>query len=308
MRCTIRFVVKIRRALHVVTALVAGLGIWVGATTSSPASEQTVPIAEVFVPQFAPPNAPESTVLSTAAPGVPPTSTAPAPVVVPPTASAPPADPASAPAPSPAALTTPAATVPGTLVARVTASQLLVYERPGDARATINLQAETEFGNARVLVVTQRGGDWLRVLLPTRPNGSEGWIRARDVALSTVDDQVTVDLASRTLVWTRSGVEQIRATVAVGAATTPTPTGQFFVTDVLPESPTSAYGDWIIALNGHSDAFTTFDGGDPRIAIHGTNDPSSIGGATSSGCVRVEAPPLDVLARSLPLGTPVLVR
>ena len=60
--------------------------------------------------------------------------------------------------------------------------------------------------------------------------------------------------------------------------------------------------------NGHSDTFTEFDGGDAWIAIHGTNDPSSIGAAVSSGCVRVAADPLTALAAGLPAGTPVVIR
>lgn len=39
--------------------------------------------------------------------------------------------------------------------------------------------------------------------------------------------------------------------------------------------------------NGHSDAFTDFAGRDARLALHGTDDPSSIGVATAHGCVHV---------------------
>ena len=152
--------------------------------------------------------------------------------------------------------------------------------------------------------MTQQGGGWLRVQLPTRPNGSQGWIRARDASLGVVDDRVVVDLASRTLIWSRGGVVQLQATVGVGGPSSPTPTGVFFVTDVLPgEGP--EYGAFIVALNGHSDVFTEFEGGDASIAIHGTNDPSSIGAAASSGCVRADPHTLAVLAASLAAGTPV---
>jgi len=101
---------------------------------------------------------------------------------------------------------------------------------------------------------------------------------------------------------------------AVGSPSTPTPPGNYFVTDVLPydevgaTSASGQYGAWVVALNGHSDAFTTFAGGDARIAIHGTNQPASIGTSTSSGCVRISAAPLDTLAHNVPLGTPVVIR
>jgi len=48
-------------------------------------------------------------------------------------------------------------------------------------------------------------------------------------------------------------------------------------------------------------------GGDPALAIHGTNDLSVLGGEVSLGCIRVHN---DVVSRLalLPLGTPVEVR
>jgi lipoprotein-anchoring transpeptidase ErfK/SrfK len=193
------------------------------------------------------------------------------------------------------------------LVARVTSRTLLVYANPNDTNALLALAATTEFDNPRVLPVVQRGGDWLLVQLPTRPNGSVGWIRARDVTLSSVDDRVDVDLAGRQLVWTHDGIVKLQSTVAIGAPSSPTPTGSFFVTDVLPQGPGSDYGAWVIALDAHSDAFTEFEGGDARIAIHGTNEPSSIGRASSSGCVRVPANVLAMLAGALPAGTPVVI-
>ena len=100
----------------------------------------------------------------------------------------------------------------------------------------------------------------------------------------------------------------LTTTVGIGAAASPTPTGSFFLTDILAHDPAGSYGAWILALDGHSEAFSEFDGGDARIAIHGTGDPSSIGAAVSSGCVRIPGGSLAQLAASLPLGTPVVIR
>jgi hypothetical protein len=44
---------------------------------------------------------------------------------------------------------------------------------------------------------------------------------------------------------------------------------------------------FILALNGHSDTYTDFEGGDAPLAIHGTNAPSTIGAAASNGCVHI---------------------
>ena len=127
----------------------------------------------------------------------------------------------------------------------------------------------------------------------------------------TVDhtaDAIFVDLSARTLTWARAGKVLLTSSVAVGASTSPTPKGYYYVTDVLPYDPKGGYGAWVLALNGHSDTFTEFQGGDARIAIHGTNDPSSIGRAASFGCVRVPAAALATLAAGVPIGTPVVIQ
>jgi lipoprotein-anchoring transpeptidase ErfK/SrfK len=50
-----------------------------------------------------------------------------------------------------------------------------------------------------------------------------------------------------------------------------------------------------------------FMGGDGTVGIHGTNNPGSIGQAVSHGCIRMSNPGISLLARTLPLGTPVFV-
>ncbi len=202
----------------------------------------------------------------------------------------------------------PATVVPSpAVVARLTQARVLIYAAAGDPHAYVQIRSVTELGNPRVLLTTARRGDWIQVLLPMRPNNSTGWVRSSDVTLDTVPDAIDVDLASRTLTWTRNGQVLARVSAAVGAPSSPTPVGRFFVTDVLRENPNGALGAWVIALDAHSDVFATFEGGDARIAIHGTNDPGSVGQPVSNGCVRVAAAPLALLAANLAPGTPVTV-
>src|SRR5688572_19854970 len=53
----------------------------------------------------------------------------------------------------------------------------------------------------RMLVVEDRG-DWLKVLLPIRPNGSNGWIRRSAVDLETHNYRAKVELGEhRITVW-----------------------------------------------------------------------------------------------------------
>jgi len=196
---------------------------------------------------------------------------------------------------------------PEAVAARIRGSRLAVWNSPGDPTAALALSATTEWGNPRVLLTTGFQGEWVQVSLPTYPNRSEGWVRNRDVQLVAVDQRVDVDLAARTLRWWRGNELVLETQVGVGAPDSPTPPATYFVTDVLPETSPGPYGAWVLALNGYSEALRSFDGKLPRLAIHGTNDPSSIGRAASNGCVRVDAAPLAELAAGVAPGTPVVV-
>lgn len=232
----------------------------------------------------------------------------PAPAPPDPTTTAPPPSPTepTPPAPSPSSAPVPTAPVRAAVVARVVTPTVAVSPEIGAAPTTI-LGATTEFGTPRVLLATERRGDWVRVRLPVRPNDAQGWVPAAAVVLEDVFDVIQVDLSTRTLTWVHDGAVALQVPVAVGAPGSPTPPGQYFVTDVLAYPRYGSYGAWVLALNGHSDAFSEFDGGDPRIAIHGTDDPSSIGAAASAGCVRVAADPLALLAAGIAPGTPVVI-
>jgi lipoprotein-anchoring transpeptidase ErfK/SrfK len=169
------------------------------------------------------------------------------------------------------------------------------------------LPESTSLGSPRVLGVRTVVPGWVQVLLPTRPNGGTGWVAAADVRVEAVNDLVTVDLAARRLTLVIEGHTLATASVAVGSAADPTPTGRFFVTDrVRPPNPSGTYGAFALGLSGHSDTLSEFGSGDGQIGIHGTNDPGSIGKAVSHGCIRVPADVAAMLER-VPLGTPVVI-
>ncbi len=189
-----------------------------------------------------------------------------------------------------------------------TAAPLPVYLARGDDEPVGVLQGTTEFGTIRVLLVVKQRGDWLKVRLPDRPNGTVGWIRAADVELRTVTDSITVDLDERVLRWTRAGDVVLEAPIAVGAPDTPTPTGRFYVTDLLDTPDGGAYGPYAAGVAAHSDRLSEFGSGDGQIGLHGTADPGSIGQAVSHGCVRVANDVITRIVTSVPLGTPVTIR
>jgi lipoprotein-anchoring transpeptidase ErfK/SrfK len=193
------------------------------------------------------------------------------------------------------------------LVAR-SSTDLAVFSRPGDRTPAQTLPATTEFGSARALLVDSDDGGWLRVLLPTRPNGSTGWIRRGDVELRRVDEVIEVDLSDRTLRLVVDGQVVVTSPVAIGTADNPTPTGLFYVVDKLATGdPDHTYGPVAFGLSGHSLELGEFAGGDGQIGIHGTNDPDTIGQAVSHGCVRVRNDVILQLADLVPLGAPVVI-
>lgn len=208
--------------------------------------------------------------------------------------------------PAPAATRPPTPAPAGVEVARPSGPVQVFASPTGASVAT--LPPTTTFGSARALPVTGRADGWLNVELPTRPNGSNGWIRAEGVDVRTVTTEVRIDLSDRSLEVLRDGAPILRSSVAVGTAAAPTPAGRFFVADKVDTgSASSAYGPFALGLSAHSDVLTEFGGGDGQIAIHGTNDASSIGSAASHGCIRVPNDVVTQLADLLPLGTPVLV-
>lgn len=164
----------------------------------------------------------------------------------------------------------------------------------------------TDEGTRQRLLVMADRGDWLQVALPGRPNGRTGWVRAGDVDLAATDWRVRVSLRQRTLTVLRGGLVYGTHSVAIGGPATPTPTGLFFVTDLLaPPDPAGVFGPYAFGISAYSDVVTSFgNGGRGQIGLHGTKDPASIGRPVSNGCLRLANDTIRTLAAQLPLGTP----
>lgn len=156
------------------------------------------------------------------------------------------------------------------------------------------------------MVVRERRGDWAKVKIPLRPNSTVGYVRVADVTLSTVDDRIEIRLGERML-RAYSGTELIAETqVVVGSPFTPTPTGSFYVTDIVPQtSPT--FGPVALPTDAYSEVMDEFDTGVPVVAMHGTNRPELIGQARSNGCIRIPNEVIVRMAELLPRGTPVYI-
>jgi lipoprotein-anchoring transpeptidase ErfK/SrfK len=157
-----------------------------------------------------------------------------------------------------------------------------------------------------VFLVKRRRGSWLEAYLPTRPNRSTGWLRVRDVRLSQTAYRIQVRLRSHRLVLWKGRRAVLRTPIGTGRALSPTPTGRYYVTDLIrPPDPHGFFGPYALGLSAHSDVYTSFEGGDGQVGIHGTNRPAALGHDVSHGCIRVRNAAVSRLARAVPLGTPV---
>jgi lipoprotein-anchoring transpeptidase ErfK/SrfK len=149
-------------------------------------------------------------------------------------------------------------------------------------------------------------GEWVQVLLPVRPNGTTGWVRGREVSRIAVTHRIVVNLSTNTMLIENNGVVEAEYPVSTGTGGTPTPTGLFYVRELVVQAQADGpYGPFVFGLSGYSDVLNSFAGGEGAIGIHGTNRPEAIGENVSYGCVRLTNETILAVSKTLPLGTPV---
>ena len=216
--------------------------------------------------------------------------------------------------PAPTRCTAPLFASPVNCVARPVGQALRVFSTPTAADPSWTfpnpwlLNNDPKLQVPQVLLVAARSGSSVKVLLPIRPNGTTGWVRTQDVVLSENPYRIAVQLGAHRLTVYNGARAIVTDTVAVGEPSTPTPTGIYYLRVLLKApDPTTVYGPYAYGLSGHSEALTTFDGGDAELGIHGNNDPSVLGKDISHGCIRMSNDKITYLASVLPLGTPVQI-
>jgi lipoprotein-anchoring transpeptidase ErfK/SrfK len=191
-------------------------------------------------------------------------------------------------------------------VAQARGERVQVYATAAEDQPTTALDNPNENGAPLVFLVEQDQGDWLQVLLPIRPNGSTGWIRAADVTVAANPYRIDIALAAHTLAVYEGDTLVGEHPIGVGTASTPTPGGKYYIKELLePPEPNGPYGVYAYGLSGFSNVLEEFNGGDGVIGIHGTNDPSTVGTDVSHGCIRLTNEAMTQLVGILPLGTPV---
>jgi len=164
--------------------------------------------------------------------------------------------------------------------------------------------APTQFGPTWLPVVEKADG-WLRVLLPSKPNRSTGWVRDEDLDRASSSYLIRVHTGSRTIELFEQGKSLGSWKAGVGAKKTPTPPGRTFLLGSIIDNKRSA-SPIVLPLGAHSPTLDTFGGGPGTVAIHGWPRPDVFGAAISAGCVRVPKTALGRL-QQVPLGTLVLI-
>jgi lipoprotein-anchoring transpeptidase ErfK/SrfK len=194
---------------------------------------------------------------------------------------------------------------------------LVIEEEPADSLSETTLEPETsttvqataELGTVPEAAPPATNPAWLQVLVPERPNGATGWIRGDTVTLSTTTYEIRIELGAHKLTLLNNDEVVFETQTVNGTEATPTPLGQYYVTDPvdLQDRPTGAYGAFALGISGYSDVLLEFNGGPGQIAVHGTTETSLLGTDASNGCIRIDNETVLQLANTVPVGTPVTI-
>jgi hypothetical protein len=198
---------------------------------------------------------------------------------------------------------------PATLV-HVRAGMTMRARPDAGARAIGTMPSSSKYYHVPIVAWVEEvssNGRWGRVEVPYSSPRRDGWILIAGLRRETTGVSVDIDLSHHRITVARFGRRLLSAPAATGASSSPTPPGDYFVTDRVPFSVGSSYGAFAFGISGIQPRLPPGWSGGNQLAIHGTNDPGSIGGSNSAGCVRVGAATLQRLIPLLRLGTPVLI-
>jgi lipoprotein-anchoring transpeptidase ErfK/SrfK len=192
-------------------------------------------------------------------------------------------------------------------------SDVVAYRNPSRSAARLGeVAVVSRFYHQRLVwwidEVVRRGGQaWGRLELPYVFPRRDGWIPLRGLTRDTTWVTVRVDLSRHEVVVERRGEVLVRVPGATGASVSPTPPGEYVVTDRVAFGAGSSLGSFAFGISGIQPNLPPGWSGGDQLAIHGTNDPSSIGRSASAGCVRVSEWALDRFEPLLRQGTPVII-
>jgi hypothetical protein len=194
------------------------------------------------------------------------------------------------------------------IVATAVTRSVPIYRSPSAQHPFTRLSNPTSIGAPLVFLVKSRGDGWEQVFLPIRPDGATGWVGDRYLSLAWDPYSLQARLQTHELVLRKNGRVSARFPAAVGRSVLPTPTGRYYLVDLLKQpDPRGPYGPYAFGTSAFSKVLYHFGGGPGQIGIHGTDEQQSIGHSVSHGCIRLRNRDIARLAHELPLGTPVTI-
>jgi len=213
--------------------------------------------------------------------------------------------PTTSPSPSPTQIP------PGSTLIATAVTKHVDVERTaasGPAKPRWRLANPNNLGAPLVFEVVGQQPGWWQVRVPARPNESLGWVSASDVRIELDPYSMAASLHRHVLTVYKYGEVMWRLRVGVGARDAPTPTGRYYLTELLiAANPGGPYGPYAYGTSAFSNVFSEFEGGNGQIGVHGTNNPASIGASISHGCIRLHNADIKKLAQVIPAGTPLTI-
>jgi hypothetical protein len=189
----------------------------------------------------------------------------------------------------------------------------VVRAKPGlTAPIVTTLPTGTTDGTQNIVLVLARVDisprqSWYRVRLPILPNNKIGYVQPRYLSsLFIVHTHLYVNRGSMTATLKKDGKTVFTTRVGIGKSYWPTPRGEFYIRDKLTNFNNPFYGPVAFGTSARSPTLTDWPGGG-YVGVHGTNQPQSIPGRISHGCIRMRNPAILQLARLMPVGTPLTI-
>jgi lipoprotein-anchoring transpeptidase ErfK/SrfK len=171
----------------------------------------------------------------------------------------------------------------------------------------LNLWTEDGFPEDYVILAQQvyPSETWFQVRIPGRPNGRTGWVPEESLGdLSVTHKHVVIDEQHLRVTVYSWGRRIFSAPVGVGKASTPTPTGRFWIRERF-RSTDPFYGPYAFGTADYSTLSERPHGG--VVGIHGTDQPSLVPGRPSHGCIRMKNGDVTRLWQLVGVGTPLTV-
>jgi lipoprotein-anchoring transpeptidase ErfK/SrfK len=183
------------------------------------------------------------------------------------------------------------------------------------SRGAAHLWTNTGFSNRRAVYPVLRhqvlddGSEWLQVQALRNRSQVKVWIPKWATRQVWIAYRIKVDISSRLATVYRDGKAVRRFHVVVGAPSTPTPTGHWYVVDRMRLRESWAYGKWALATSAFSRVLKRFDGGQGQVALHARGSLTAPPGtAASHGCVRFRDGDIAWIAAHVPNGTGVWIQ